>query len=148
MNTVISAPPIKINRQIDASVEETWQAWTDAELMSRWFAPGTMRAEVLALDVREGGAYRIRMHGSDGATHTVTGTFTAVVPHKKLAMTWSWEDTEDGVTSNVTVQFAASGDGTELQILHEGLPDQDSVEKHTQGWEGCLANLTERIKDF
>ena len=140
-------PTYVLERVFDAPRGLVWKAWTDPDLLARWFAPGRMRAEVLALDVRAGGRYRIRMHDEDGETHTVGGRFVEVAPQVRLVMTWGWEGGETQ-ESQVTVNFAPRDTGTEVRILHEGLPDKASVEAHGQGWHGCLENLVQRIGSF
>jgi len=147
MNTAVVAKPINIERMIDATLAETWTAWTEPELVARWFAPGTMQAEVLDYDVRSGGKYRIRMRNDDDSTHTVTGKFVEVVPQQRLVMSWAWEG--DATTqSKVQVEFEASDRGTRIRILHEGLPNKESAARHSEGWIGCLDNLRERIGSF
>ena len=140
MNAAVATAPLEIVRRIDGGLADLWRAWTDADLLARWFAPGPMRAEVLELDAREGGRYRIRMHDPDGGTHTVGGRFRAVEPERRLVMSWAWEGDEDG-ESTVTVTLQPHADGTELRIVHEGLPDEDTAAKHNEGWNGCLAKL-------
>ena len=139
MSTTTAIAPLQVRRTIDARPEEVWAAWTEADMLAAWFAPGVMRAEVLALDVRVGGLYRIRMTGGEGE-HIVSGAFTEVNPIERLAMTWSWED---GLSKDtrVTVSFAPREAGTEITILHEGLPTEDAVNQHRQRWNGCLDNL-------
>ena len=147
MNTTVAAPPLNIERTIDATLAETWTAWTEAELVARWFAPGNMRAEVLEYDVRSGGHYRIRMRDEEGGTHTVGGEFVEVTPQRRLVISWAWEG--DATTqSKVTVDFDAGNVGTRLRILHEDLPSEESAAKHKQGWIGCLDNLCNRINAF
>ncbi len=147
MNTAVAARPLTIGRTIDASLAETWTAWSEAELVARWFAPGTMSAEVLEYDLRVGGSYRIRMRDTDGSSHTVTGRFTEVVAQKKLAMTWGWEN-DDAPESQVHVSFEETGGRTRISIVHEGLPSDESAGKHAQGWNGCLDKLGEQISTF
>lgn len=147
MKTVTAAAPLEIRRTIDASPAEIWTAWTDPDLLARWFAPGEMRAEVLAYELRVGRPYRIRMHEQDGSTYTVGGTFVEVTPQRRLVMTWAWES-PDAQESRVTVEFAARDAGTEIAVRHEGLPDEASAVAHGKGWEGCLENLVARMSSF
>mgnify|MGYP002621827936 CR=1 FL=1 len=147
MNAAVATAPLTIARTFDASPADLWRAWSEPELVARWFAPGTMRAEVLAWELQPKGRYRIRMHGEDDRTHTVVGRFREVKPGERLVMSWAWEGGEDN-ESTVTVTLAAHADGAELRIRHEGLPDEDSRAAHGEGWEGCLANLGSRLPDM
>jgi uncharacterized protein YndB with AHSA1/START domain len=43
--------------------------------------------------------------------------------------------------SLVTIELTAAGDSTEVRVVHDGLPDQESAEDHTHGWTGTLESL-------
>lgn len=147
MNTALETSALEISRVIDATLAETWTAWTDPDLISRWFAPGNMRAEVLEYDVRPGGAYCIRMHDEDGSTHTVAGQFVELIHQQRIVMSWAWVGGEGG-ESTVTIEFADENGSTAISLLHEGLGDEGSRAAHGVGWEGCLDNLERRICGF
>lgn len=140
MKTAIKTRPLEISRVLDISVADSWQAWTDPDLLGLWFAPGTMRCEVLEYNVRTGGSYRICMRGEDDSTHTVGGQFVEIENEERIVMTWGWEGSNDP-ESRVTVMFAAHGDGTRIDIVHEGLITEQSIAAHRQGWDGCLDKL-------
>lgn len=140
MNTAIELRPLEICRVLDTPVADTWQAWTDPDIVSLWFAPGAMRCEVLEYDVRAGGSYRIRMRDESDGVHTVAGRFVEVTQERRIVMSWGWEGS-DAPVSQVTVSFAAHGDGTRVDILHEGLVTEESIAAHREGWEGCLDKL-------
>lgn len=61
-------------RRIAASVERAYNAWAEAEEMSRWFTSEAQQ------DVRPGGRYS----NADGDR----GEYTAVEPNRLLAFTW------------------------------------------------------------
>ncbi len=92
------------------------------------------------LDVREGGAYRIRFFTEDGQEHDVAGVYQEVVPHRRLSFTWAWKSTPERV-SLVTVVLRPVDGGTELDFLHERLFDQHARDDHARGWAGALAKL-------
>ncbi len=146
MNTTVATAPLELSRRFDASVADLWRAWTEPDWLARWFAPGTMRAEVLAFDARTNGRYRIRMHDDDGETHTVGGRFQTVEPRQRLVMSWAWEG-GDAHESTVTVTFTSVGDQAELRIVHAGLPGDESIREHGEGWQGCLAKLEAALGD-
>lgn len=142
--TATAIAPLEIRRVIEADVSELWAAWTQPELLAAWFAPGPMQAEVLALDVRVGGRYRIRMSGGEsGEAHIVGGEFIEVVPEQRLVMSWGWEDGETQNT-RVSVRFHRRAEGAEIVIVHEGLPSEAAREAHGKGWAGCLDKLEQR----
>lgn len=136
------AEKLVLVRTFRAPVERVYAAWTDAEQMKRWLAPGDMRVPRAEADVREGGRYRVQMQEVDGDCefHTTGGVYREVVPNERLVFTWQWEGSE--LETLVTLEFKAlSADETELTLTHEGFDSEDTRDKHGQGWNGCLANL-------
>jgi hypothetical protein len=43
----------------------------------------------------------------------------------------------------VTVELRTAGQGTELTLTHERLPDEGSRDRHEAGWKGCLTRLAQ-----
>src|SRR3954464_7200682 len=107
-----------------ASRERVFDAWTDPELLRRWWAAGeTWDTPLAEVDLRPGGRYRLSMHDPDsGNVHTVGGEYTEVTRPDRLVYTWAWEGESDSGESLVTVEFVAAGGGTEVVLTHTGLP--------------------------
>ena len=62
--------------------------------------------------------------------------------------TWAWEVAKTGTFSDetlITVSLRPVGDATELTLVHERLPSKEEVDKHTQGWIGCLEKLPQAL---
>ena len=136
------AERLVVKRSFKAPVERVYAAWTDAEQIKRWFAPGDMTVPLAEADVREGGHYRVQMSGggSDCEFHTTGGVYREVIPNQRLVFTWQWEGSE--LETLVTLKFKPlSANETELTLIHEGFDNEDTRDKHGQGWEGCLAKL-------
>lgn len=134
-----------LTRILDAPIERVYAAWTDTEMLRKWFCPGpTMSVPEAELDVREGGSYRILMQNADGETWSPSGTYEKVVPNRQLIFSWRWRDSE--LTTRVTVDLRALSDSrTELTLTHEGFPDDATRESHYEGWDGCLTRLSETV---
>ena len=148
-----TVPSVKVQRLIDATPEEVFSAWTEADLVARWFAPGAMRAVVVAYEARPGGQYRVEMHDdAAGKVHTVAGRFVEVQSPRRLVMTWVWVSGESREIKNhetlLTVEFTARRGGTEVTLLHERFSDQASADRHAHGWTAVLENLAQRIGSF
>jgi uncharacterized protein YndB with AHSA1/START domain len=138
---------LRLTRRFAAPRERVFAAWTDPELLRRWWAAlegwQTARAEV---DLRPQGRYRLTMRDPEaGAEYTVSGEFVEVVPPARLAYTWTWEGDAEIMRGSegtlVTVEFAADGDGTEVVLTHTGFAGEHIRDLHGEGWTGCLANL-------
>lgn len=133
-----------MTRVLPASAERVFAAWTREELIKQWFCPGKdMTIPVAEIDAREGGNYRIVMQNSQGDTYSPSGSYETVVPNRKLVFSWKWADSE--LVTRVTIELREIDENqTELTLTHEGFPAREILDRHNEGWEGCL----NRFSDF
>ena len=132
---------LSIQRTIAGSPEDVFDAWLDIEILGRWFGPSDeMNVEIKLLEPREGGKYHIAMISPEGDTYDLHGEYVRIDRPKQLVMSFYWISEPEQVMLT-TVNFAASGDGTEIDLLHEKLPSEESREAHEMGWVGTLARL-------
>jgi uncharacterized protein YndB with AHSA1/START domain len=52
---------IHIKREFDANLQMVWQAWTDPELLDKWWAPKPYHIETKSLNFEEGGRWLYAM---------------------------------------------------------------------------------------
>jgi glutathione S-transferase len=136
---------LEIRRTLAAPRERVFDAWTRAEELRKWFAPGPLTTAVAESDLRVGGHYRITMRGPDGKEHTVRGVYQIVDPPRRLVYTWKWDDKPSAGESTVTVEFNDQGGSTEVVLRHDGLPNEKEVADHNHGWLGCLEKLEKAV---
>ncbi len=133
---------ITLSRTLKANIQAAFDAWTTVAALTKWFAPAdAFKTQVLELDVRKGGRYKIAMTDPDGKVHTAVGTYQTIERPTELVFTWKWENAETPETSLVTISFRKKGDQTELTLVHTGLATEESAKHHQQGWTGCLGRL-------
>lgn len=70
-------PVLRLVRELPASPEEVFDAWTDPLSIRVWMCPGRVEESVAALDVRVGGRFRIVMR-EVGTEHVHTGEYVEV----------------------------------------------------------------------
>lgn len=142
---------LRLTRRFAASPERVFDAWTNPELLRRWWAAlqgwETALAEV---DLRLGGRYRLSMRDPDAdAEYTVSGEYLEVRRPERLAYTWTWEGDPEIMRGSegtvVAVELREDGGGTELELTHRGFDDERIRDLHLEGWNGCLDNLEERV---
>ena len=142
-STTAAKPALKITRTYAAPREKVFRAWTDPEVMKKWFAPSDeFSVPEVAIDARVGGRYCIVMRAPDGEHHRVGGVYREYAPPARLVFTWAWESTPER-ESLVTVEFKELGTSTELILTHERFADEEARDKHQQGWTGCLGRLAQ-----
>jgi uncharacterized protein YndB with AHSA1/START domain len=139
--TEMTATELRLERTYDAPRERVYDAWTNPEVLRRWWAAGPDFEGVAAeIDVRAGGRIRLTMRAPDGQEHSGGGRYTEVDPPGHLAYTWAWEGT-DGHESLVSVDFVEVDGATTVRLVHTGLASEESVAQHGHGWSACLDNL-------
>ncbi len=52
---------VRIEREIDASIDLVWQMWTDPALFKQWYGPNGMSVPTAEMDVTVGGARKVCM---------------------------------------------------------------------------------------
>lgn len=139
MNT---ANTLVITRVIPASRERVFDAWTNEEVIKKWFCPSAgMSIPVADVDAREGGEYRIVMQNKDDETYSPSGVYEKVSPVDQLIFSWKWADSE--LVTRVIIDLRELSESeTELTLTHEGFPETEIRDKHSEGWTGCLDRLT------
>ena len=131
---------LTLHRTINAPVESVYAAWTDPELLRRWFAPGEAAVARVVAEVAVGGEFLIEMRGTQGEKWVVRGLYREVVPNGRLVHTWCWEGSD--VESLVTVEFEPGSAGTtRLTVTHSRFALTETRDNHELGWVGCLAKL-------
>lgn len=140
---------LNMNKTINAPLERVFAAWTEPELLQKWWgAHESFSAPIAEVDLRVGGKYRLGMlePGKD-APYVCYGFYREVTPPEKLVFTWTWEmmpGDDSGFTpaeTLVTVEFIDKGGSTEVVLTHEQFTDEHMRDEHQGGWGGCLDGL-------
>lgn len=117
---------IVITRTFNAPPRIVFDAWTDPELVRRWWAPKSRGVSVAACDadVRVGGAYRYLLRLDSGDEFAFSGRYTEVVPPSRLVYTQIFEPMAESGDVIVTVTFEERDGKTHL-VSHERYPSAE-----------------------
>ena len=139
---------IRFVRSFDAPADLVFKAWTDPEILKKWFAPLPYTTPVAELDVRPGGANLIVMRGPDGKDMPNRGVYLEVVPNERLVFTdayvRAWEPSEKPFMT-VILTFEDEGGKTRYtaRVRHWTVADREAHEKmgFHGGWGLCTDQL-------
>lgn len=141
----------RVSRQVNAPRAAVYRQLVDAEALAKWRVPEGMRGEVHAFDAREGGAFRISLTydlptgtGKSGShTDTYHGRFLKLVPDEQVVEEFEFETADPGLrgTMTMTTTLTEVAGGTEVVVLHEGIPDAVPADQNEEGTRMALANL-------
>jgi uncharacterized protein YndB with AHSA1/START domain len=110
---------ILITREFDAPPRLVYRAWTEPELVRRWWAGHRGQMTVTEIDLRVGGTWRYAMVADGGFEVAFHGEYREIVPGEKLVTTEVFEGappSEGGDVINV-ITFEEAGGGTKLDLL-------------------------------
>lgn len=144
-----------LTRLIPAPRRALWRAWTEPELVKRWFAPKPYTTPVAELDLRPGGSSLIVMRSPDGQDLPNRGVYLEVVPDTRLVVTdayrSAWVPSEKPFLT-VILTFADEAGGTRYtaRARHWTLEDRQAHEAmgFEHGWGICADQLTELVRDL
>ena len=135
---VLSPLMLEIRRHFDAPPETVFDAWLDKS-WGEWAGPPGVHGEVVQLEPKVGGRYRIVMHAPGRGELVIGGIYREITRPSKLVMTWKWEHEEQETL--LTLSFKPSGTGTELVLRHENFALAERRDSHHTGWTGTLDKL-------
>lgn len=140
-------PDLTLTRFFRAEIGRVFDYLTRTELLLEWWGPEGMTVPVHNLDFSRPGPWFSEMHAPDGAVYKVSGEVEAVDPPSSIAFTWGWHDDsgQRGQESLVNFTLFARDGGTELVLTHSGLPDEDTAQRHEQGWTSSLGKLERQV---
>ena len=149
--TPLATREFTLERIIDATPEQLFRAWTDPELLPRWFCPRPWAVASAALDVRPGGASLVVMRGPDGQEHPNRGVYLEVVQNERLVFTdafvEAWAPSEKAFFV-ATITFEGLGARTRYRarLQHWTVEDRQAHEAmgFHEGWAKATDQLAER----
>jgi uncharacterized protein YndB with AHSA1/START domain len=121
---VVSTPAdeqILITREFDAPAHLVFRAYTEPDLVSRWWPGRRGEMKVCEIDLRPGGAWRSARVAEGGFDVAFHGEYREIVPGEKVVFTEIYE-MPDGTLSEATLNTATftEVDGrTTLELLTE-----------------------------
>lgn len=146
----------QVSRRVRATPAAVYRALLDPRAVAQWRVPDGMSGHVHAFEAREGGRFRVsltydgqRGEGKSGAhTDTYHGHFARLVPDELVVEAIEFE-TEDAAlhgTMTMTTSLTAVDGGTDVVVVHEGIPDVISREDNETGTRMALDHLARLVE--
>jgi uncharacterized protein YndB with AHSA1/START domain len=141
---------------VNAPRPAVYQALVDADAVAKWRVPEGMTGHVHEFDAREGGSFRISLSydapGMTGKsaprTDTYHGHFARLVPDEQVVEVLEFETADPalGGTMTMTTTLTDADGGTDVLVVHEGIPDSVPTADNETGTRMALANLASLVE--
>jgi len=146
----------RVSRHINAPCRAVYRALLDASAIARWRVPDGMSSRVHRFEAREGGAFRVSLSydaptgTGKSAAHTDTyhGRFAKLVPDEQVVEVFEFETEDPGLRGQMrmTTTLTEAAGGTDVLVVHEGIPDQVPAADNETGTQMALANLARLVE--
>ncbi len=158
-------------RILDAPRERVWKAWTDPEMIKKWWGPKNFTAPEVYVDLRKGGSYLYCMRGSPAPGAPVrdfwsAGSYREIVPMEKLVVTDTFSDEHGNIVDPlkygmskdypkeavVTILFEDVNGKTKLSIIYAKPLSDAAYEAMVksgmdEGWNQSLDKLEDSLSN-
>lgn len=150
-----------LERFVDAPPEKLWEAWTNPEMLKKWFTPAPWATAHAEIDLRPGGVFRTVMRGPEGEEFDGKGCYLEVVPNRKLVWTSALgpgyrpnvggESGEQAAfVFTAVISFEPHENGTKYSALvihgNPSAKNQHEEMGFHNGWGAALDQLVELLK--
>ena len=137
-----------VTRTIDGPAHIVFDAWTDPELLKRWWVPRSVPIPLLSveMDVRVGGTYRLVFQVDPTTTMAFFGRYLEVNPPSRLV----WTNEEGDGEPVVTTLTLEEDRGRTRLLVHDLYPSKDALDDaiasgSTAGWSEMLDQLDDLL---
>jgi uncharacterized protein YndB with AHSA1/START domain len=138
---------LRVERVLNASAEEVFEAYTDAEAQKVWFTlgpdgPDGSIAEITN-DLRVGGEYNAAWGDSPDRLFRERGIWQVIErPHRLVATSTGWTPDGESLTTMVEVTFEDLGGKTRMVVLQTGFPTEEVRDFFsTLAWNGAFDRI-------
>jgi uncharacterized protein YndB with AHSA1/START domain len=135
---------VQLHRVLRCPPERVYRAFLDAKALAKWLPPHGFTGQVHEMDARVGGGYKMSFTNfSSGTSHSFGGRYLELRPNELIRQVDVFDDPNLPGEMTKTISLKAVSCGTELHILHEGIPDVIPAEACYLGWQESLTLLAQ-----
>ncbi|TXL89930.1 SRPBCC family protein [Streptomyces sp. IB2014 016-6] len=146
----------QVSLRVRAPRAVVYRALLDGDAVAKWRVPAGMSSQVHEFDGREGGRFRVSLTydaptdtGKSAAnTDTYHGHFERLVPDERVVEVLEFETPDPALRGSMTITTTLSDvdGGTEVVLLHEGVPDTVPAADNETGQRMALDNLARLVE--
>ncbi|MET7808691.1 SRPBCC family protein [Micromonospora chersina] len=146
----------QVSQLVKAPRSAVYRALLDPAAVAKWRVPTGMSGHVHEFDAREGGSLRVSLTyetpdntgKSTAHTDTYHGHFVKIVPDQQVIEVVEFETDDPALRGAMTMTTTLTDvdGGTEVVVVHDGIPDAIPAEDNETGTRMALANLARLVE--
>ncbi len=139
---------LEIERTIQAPAHLIWRAWTEAELLKKWWAPPPCELQKVVIEPFPGGRFDTMMKLPDGSVYDGEGCVLAAEPETRLVFTDALSagfrpTAKPFFTAEILIKASGTATDYTARVMHKDAADR---QRHAdmgfyQGWNTCIDQL-------
>lgn len=160
MNTAVVDKDVEnktmtVKRTFNAQKDAVWTAWTQSDLLEKWWAPKPWKAGTESFEFKEGGHWHYYMLGPDGEKSWAWFSYDAIDPKRSFeGEDYFCDETgkknEEFPTMHWKTEFTEAGDATHVLVTIT-FPTREAMDKTLEmgmeeGFTMALGNLEEVLE--
>ena len=137
-----------MSRVFDASREQLWKAFTDPELIPKWWGPRTYTTVVDKMEVRVGGTWRYIHTDAAGNTFAFNGVYQEVRPPERMTYTFEFEPMAGHISTETVTLEELPGGKTKIttRTTFDSIEDLEGMLQ--SGMEGGAVESWDRLEEL
>ncbi|MEW2331902.1 SRPBCC family protein [Micromonospora chersina] len=146
----------QVSHLVKAPRSAVYRALLDPAAVAKWRVPTGMSGHVHEFDAREGGSLRVSLTyetpdntgKSTAHTDSYHGHFVKIVPDQQVVEVVEFETDDPALRGAMTMTTTLTDvdGGTEVVVVHDGIPDAIPAEDNETGTRMALANLARLVE--
>jgi uncharacterized protein YndB with AHSA1/START domain len=146
----------RATQRVRAPRGAVYAALLDPRATEVWRVPDDMTASVREWEPVEGGRFRVsltyrgeeRAGKTEGATDTYSGEFSRLVPDEQVVESIEFDTDDPELRGPMTMTWSLQevDGGTEVDLLHEGIPDVVPPQDNETGTRMSLSKLAAYVE--
>jgi uncharacterized protein YndB with AHSA1/START domain len=128
---------MRITHTLQAPIDLVWEVCTKPEHIPNWWGPNGFTCTIHTMDLKEGGEWKLTLHGPDGANYPNNSNYREIVAQRKIV----FEHFNPNFIA--TILFEPKGEATQIDwtMLFDTAETRDTIVKVHKADEGQKQNI-------
>lgn len=141
---------VLVTREFDAPLADVWQAFTEKEMLDRWWGPSPWKAETKTMDFKTGGYWLYAMVGPENEKHWGRMDYKAIEPNKSIQLEDSFSDENGKQNAELPVSkgsmvFTETANGTKVDFKMTYATEEDVKKMIDMGFEEGISTSFDQL---